>query len=140
MASLGALQSAAVHRLKKTLLNISRSRRRQYEELTELMSHSSNSKNYRETLCSIEPPLVPFLGNYLSDLTFIEDGNDPNLPSGFINFIKRRMTAKILSEIQHFQQVPYNILMNEAVLEFLSQHPMNEEIQYQMSLHLEPRR
>lgn len=39
------------------------------------MSTSRNFSVYREIIHSANPPVIPFLGFYLTDLTFLEDGN-----------------------------------------------------------------
>jgi len=57
--------------------------------------------------------VAPFLGVYLTDLTFIEDGNgdfvpDPNNPDKrLINFDKRRKISRSIAEIKLYQQEPY---------------------------------
>jgi len=54
------------------------------------MSYQKNFGNYRDALKMASPPCIPFLGLYLTDLTFIEDGNKNHLGNGeFINFDKR---------------------------------------------------
>ena len=60
------------------------------EELKELMSYRRNFGDYRGVIKTAKPPCIPFLGLYLTDLTFIEDGNKDFLAnSEFINFDKR---------------------------------------------------
>ena len=41
-------------------------------------------------------------GMYLTDLTFIEDGN-PDKVGHMINFVKRRLYANVIREIQQYQ-------------------------------------
>jgi hypothetical protein len=47
-------------------------------------------KILRDAVHQANPPLVPYLGVYLSDLTFIEDGNADTVHNGLINFDKQR--------------------------------------------------
>jgi hypothetical protein len=52
------------------------------QQLEQLMSPERSYKNYRETmgLLSTTTPRVPFLGVYLTDATFIEEGNTGMFP------------------------------------------------------------
>ena len=45
-----------------------------------------------------------FLGVFLTDLTFIEEGN-PDKLGGLINFKKRLYVYNVLNEIQNYQKV-----------------------------------
>ena len=42
-----------------------------------------------------DPPSVPYLGIYLSDLTFIDEGTPNRTEKNLINFAKMRMVIKI---------------------------------------------
>ncbi|KAI8855069.1 ras guanine nucleotide exchange factor domain-containing protein [Chytridium lagenaria] len=84
---------------------------------------------------TLNPPCVPFLGFYLTDLTFIEDGS-PNFlkgMDGMINFSKRMKTAEVIREIQQYQNAPYQ-LTHQSFMETADETDL-----YNMSLMLEPR-
>jgi len=42
-------------------------------------------------------------------LTFIEEGNPTKLTNGFINWKKCRLIAGVITEVQQYQTVPYNL-------------------------------
>lgn len=43
--------------------------------------------------CSCNPPAVPYLGMYLTDLAFIEEGTPNFTEEGLVNFSKMRMVG-----------------------------------------------
>ncbi len=119
--------------------------------MAELVSPKGQYVNYRRALKELKPPAIPFLGVYLTDLTFIELGNPGFLPdTHYINFEKRRKVYSLIREIQFYQQVPYLFPAIPAIQEVLvslgasksescTQVLLNEEELYEMSLVVEPR-
>ncbi|KCV67727.1 hypothetical protein H696_05835 [Fonticula alba] len=106
MAFIAGFNSAAISRLKWTRAELPGRHVRILEDLEQIMTAQSNYKAYRALLHNSSPPLVPYIGVYLADLTFIDDGN-PNRVAGLINIAKRRLDYSVISEIQMFQNEPY---------------------------------
>lgn len=75
-----AVGGSAVSRMKRTWELIPAKDVRDWNELEIIMDSSKNFARYREMLKTVNPPCVPFLGVYLSALTFIEDGNKDHVP------------------------------------------------------------
>jgi hypothetical protein len=140
---LAGIDNSAVYRLKRTWQHVSGKLQKVYDTLKATVSTSNAYKAQREALHLCRPPCVPYLGVYLTDLTFIEDGNKDDVEhrgAALVNFRKRRLLAAVLSEIQIYQQTPYCLMPIPAVqLHLMSQKPPNNEELYQLSLLIEPR-
>jgi son of sevenless-like protein len=141
-AIIGGLLSPAVMRLKKTAELVEIDTQNLMKELEKLIAPEKNHKHYREMLQVTlleKKPCCPYLGLYLADLTFIEDGN-PDKRGDMINFDKRCMLGKVLSEILRFQNIRYMFRPVPALQWFLSnQTPLSEKQAYDLSLTQEPR-
>jgi len=111
MEILGGLQLWAVQRLIK-LWGMPKKYHILLLHLSEvIMSPKENYGRYRKTImghCKSKTPVLPYLGLFLKDLTFIEDGNPDTLDKK-INFQKVAMIGKKLREIKNFQQNEYKI-------------------------------
>merc|ERR1739848_700810 len=136
--------SSAIRRLKKTWASLPDKYRDYVDNLKTLMDGRNNFKLYREALVHTEPPILPYLGLYLKDLTFIDDGNPDNLLNGDVNMSKNRLVAKAIQKIQLYQQMRYNFENISALQEFLLDPAFegsawSDDDMFQQSLKAEPR-
>ncbi|GCB78774.1 hypothetical protein scyTo_0019455, partial [Scyliorhinus torazame] len=92
---MSALNRSAIYRLKKTWAKVSKQTKAQMDKLQKIVSSEGRFKNLRETLKNCNPPCVPYLGMYLTDLAFIEEGTPNFTEEGLVNFSKMRMLPKI---------------------------------------------
>jgi len=144
MSILAGFNSAPIHRLKRTWELINSKAMTTLENLKKIMDGNKNFSTYREQLHSVNPPCVPFLGVYLTDLTFIEDGNPNRLKNNekLINFSKQSTTADVIREIQQYQNQAYCLQPVSEIQFFLKESLQNiedDDDMYEMSLYIEPR-
>jgi hypothetical protein len=86
MEILSGLDASSVHRLKHTWGRLDRRHQQMLDEHRAVTSQASNYKALRTLVHNAPPPCIPFFGMYLTDLTFLEDGNPDALPgSDLIN-------------------------------------------------------
>ncbi|KAG5367473.1 Cell division control protein 25 [Yarrowia sp. C11] len=143
-AIISALYSSTIHRLKKSWELVSARTMASLENMNKLMNSTRNFNEYRDMLHLVNPPIIPFFGVYLTDLTFVADGN-PDFIKGepkLINFSKRTKTADIVREIQQYQSIPYSFQelpeVQQRVAARFKEAPSIDD-QYETSLALEPR-
>ncbi|CCF38300.1 hypothetical protein CH063_09419 [Colletotrichum higginsianum] len=135
MAIICSLNSSTISRLRKTWDFVSVKRREMLRTLQAIVEPAQNNKVLRTRLHDHVPPCLPFLGMFLTDLTFVDIGNPPTkqiptLSGGsggggggggggdgseengggltVVNFDKHTRTAKIIGELQRFQ-IPYRL-------------------------------
>ncbi|MDP2438482.1 MAG: RasGEF domain-containing protein, partial [archaeon] len=142
MAFLGGMNNASVSRLKFTKEVLSKKAVAKLTELEKLMNMESSYAKYREALTQRQPPIIPYVGVYLSDLTFVEDGN-PDQIDGLINFSKYQLAYDTISKIETYKVVkstPSPSPENTEICRVLLDIPLHSEKQlYEMSLEREPR-
>uniref|UniRef100_A0A8C3GN51 Ras protein specific guanine nucleotide releasing factor 2 n=1 Tax=Cairina moschata TaxID=8855 RepID=A0A8C3GN51_CAIMO len=136
-----ALNRSAIYRLKKTWAKVSKQAKALMDKLQKTVSSEGRFKNLRETLKNCNPPAVPYLGMYLTDLAFIEEGTPNFTEEGLVNFSKMRMISHIIREIRQFQQTSYRIEHQQKVTHYLLDKTLiiDEDTLYELSLKLEPR-
>jgi hypothetical protein len=144
MAILSAFDNSAVGRLKRTWELVGARTHHIVAQIRKLMGANRNFNNYRAIIHSINPPCIPFLGIYLQDLTFIEDGNPNFLKTSkdLINFAKRAKTGEVIREIQQYQTMGYQFRPVDELQTFITDnlHSSRDEDQlYKESLKLEPK-
>ncbi|OAD69826.1 hypothetical protein PHYBLDRAFT_115988 [Phycomyces blakesleeanus NRRL 1555(-)] len=146
MAIRSALSSTSISRLKKTWEYVSGKYKTMYEQIYRATDSQRNFAEYRQRLTASIAPCLPFLGVYLTDMTFIDDGNSNHRtsPNGtqLINFDKYIKTTRVLSAIDQFQ-IPYRLALVEEIQLYLKHSLENVEIDdqafYSRSLQIEPR-
>ncbi|KLU87108.1 hypothetical protein MAPG_06113 [Magnaporthiopsis poae ATCC 64411] len=121
MAIICSLNSSTITRLRRTWEFVSARRRELLKQMQAVVEPSQNNKVLRGRLHDHVPPCLPFLGMFLTDLTFVDIGNpatkqlngsDGGSEGGngltVVNFDKHTRTAKIIGELQRFQ-IPYRL-------------------------------
>uniref|UniRef100_A0AAR2L0L4 Ras protein-specific guanine nucleotide-releasing factor 1 n=1 Tax=Pygocentrus nattereri TaxID=42514 RepID=A0AAR2L0L4_PYGNA len=136
-----SLNRSAIFRLKKTWLKVSKQTKTVIDKLQKLVSSEGRFKNLREALKNCDPPCVPYLGMYLTDLAFIEEGTPNYTEDNLVNFSKMRMISHIIREIRQFQQTAYKIDHQPKAAQYLldSSNVLDEESMYEASLRIEPK-
>lgn len=161
MEVISSLQSAHIGRLKQTWALLPPKSLEMWKKLLKFMDAEGNFAEYRAYLKTIDPPCLPYLGVYLTDLTFIEvkffkilyilkltplflkkEGNtdligDSKLP----NVAKIKIISNVVREIQLFQQTPYCLEKVPIIHDFILQFSdvIDEEELYKQSVRLEAR-
>eukprot|EP01088_Endostelium_zonatum_P015682 TRINITY_DN3964_c0_g2_i2.p1 TRINITY_DN3964_c0_g2~~TRINITY_DN3964_c0_g2_i2.p1 ORF type:complete len:1100 (-),score=243.40 TRINITY_DN3964_c0_g2_i2:167-3466(-) len=111
-------------------------------ELKELMSHENNWWNYREALKVTNPPLLPWLGCFQTDLVFIDEGM--KIKTGeLINFNKCYKVSHIIQQVQQYQLLPYNLAEVSQIKDWLltiEGRSCDEEGCWQLSLQIQPKK
>jgi hypothetical protein len=156
MAIICSLNSSTIIRLKRTWDIVSQKRKDMLKGLQAIVEPEKNYAVLRRRLNDHVPPCLPFVGMYLTDLTFVDAGNSstrqlPGLGDGegltVINFDKHTRTAKIIGDLQRFQ-IPYRLAEVPELQEWIQAQIVrvkssseNENVQqyYRKSLLLEPR-
>ncbi|GAM23651.1 hypothetical protein SAMD00019534_068260 [Acytostelium subglobosum LB1] len=141
MSLLAGLNNSAVLRLKHSRSMVSKKYLESLESMEREMSCESSYKSYREVLRTTVPPCVPYIGVYLTDLTFIHEGN-PNVVgnNNLINVSKYILIYKVISEVQQYQWTTYHFNYVPIIQTFIKDlHTPTMQELYDLSLQKEPK-
>lgn len=153
MAIICSLNSSTISRLRRTWELVSQKTINTLEHLRSIVDVSRNYAVLRQRLQNHVAPCLPFVGTYLTDLTFVDHGNQSlrQIPTedgtmSVINFDKHMKTAKIISELQRFQ-IPYRLTevpelqtwIQDQLVRVRSAGEKSFQNYYRRSLVLEPR-
>ncbi|XP_006164360.1 ral guanine nucleotide dissociation stimulator isoform X2 [Tupaia chinensis] len=164
-AILSALQSNAIHRLKKTWEEVSRDSFRIFQKLSEIFSDENNYSLSRELLIKegtskfatlemnprraqkrpketgVIQGTVPYLGTFLTDLVMLDTAMKDYLYGRLINFEKRRKEFEVIAQIKLLQSAcnSYSIVPEERFRAwFRASERLSETESYNLSCELEP--
>ena len=138
IAIVSALQHSSIFRLKRSWEALPLDLSLAFKDRSALLR--DNSKLLRQRIETASAPCIPYIGIYLTDLTFLEDGNPLYLESGLINAVKLDMIGKRIAEFMSFRTPPYNFHHLPAVIKVFQDTSiiMADEESYRRSLQLEP--
>merc|ERR1712137_655465 len=137
---IAASNMAVTQRLRHTKNALKKNLVAKFDVLGELMSADRSWAAFRDELKHCTPPAVPYLGVFLTDLTFTIDGNKDTI-DGEINWKKVLMVYRILETVKKFQKIPYNLTIENPAYTILYQLcGLDDETSYQLSLLREPKK
>lgn len=102
-----------------------------------LMEHVNNYANYRASLKTVKLPALPYLGVYLRDIVFLDQGNPDYFGENnvTINFEKLQLLGTTFCDVKKFQKIAYHYQIHEPLRDFLLRLPvLPEEMLYKHSL------
>ncbi|KAG2377790.1 hypothetical protein C9374_008875 [Naegleria lovaniensis] len=150
MALNSAYENSAVHRLNMSINEIDEKLREEFTACCKVMAPDSSFKTYRTHIKQeVKPPLNIYLGIYLTDLTFIEDGNPDMIKHSktnrmLINYKKRQLVANQIAEVMQYKNPPYNIQHVHQIQELLrntlhNHQIIDDKVLHTKSVQVEPR-
>jgi len=139
MAIMSAFGQSAIHRLKYTWGAVKPKFITSAKKYQDLFTGEGSYKNFREAIKEVSPPAIPFLGVYLTDLTFVDEGN-PKYIDGLINFKKKILEYDVIVQVLRFQGSSYHYKIVPQICNMIKKLPtLSEDDMYALSLEIEPR-
>jgi len=139
------LGTPPIRRLKRTWEQVNGKFMTQLAQCEMTIDSNKNFNNYRLTLAQVAPPCVPFIGVFITTLTFIQDGSKDNITPEMVNFRKRQKASEVIQDIIRWQSHPFNFHPIPSVLAYIedSLNQFNDQDTgdhfWNLSLEREPR-
>jgi len=145
IAIVAGLNTTPIRRLKRTWEQVPQRFMTMLSQCETMMNTNKNFGNYRHKLSTIVAPCVPFIGVFLTQLTFINE--NPNMIGpNLVNFRKRQKAAEVIEDIKRWQLTPYSLNPVPSVIAFIedSLRPFDDgrdlsDYFWNLSLEREPR-
>lgn len=119
MQVISGLTHGSVQRFKTAWEAVSKPMKQQYRTLMWLSSTEGRFKELRMAMRKADPPLIPYLGIVLNELSGVVEALPTHLEDQLINFSKmRRCTRLILDTLQH-QKEPYDVTFTPEISKIL---------------------
>ncbi|KAL6078720.1 Son of sevenless 1 [Balamuthia mandrillaris] len=136
-----ALNMSCIQRLKGAWKGVPQKAAQRLAHMEQLMNPQQNYRNYRSEIATRVPPILPFQGINLTDLTFIEEIPDRTEdPSGWVNFDKMNLLGKVLISMNTCAAVGYQLRRVDPIQDYLRRPPLvlNEKELFLGSRNCEP--
>ncbi|KAL6044924.1 Son of sevenless 1 [Balamuthia mandrillaris] len=136
-----ALNMSCIQRLKGAWKGVPQKAAQRLAHVELLMNPQQNYRNYRSEIATRVPPILPFQGINLTDLTFIEEIPDrTEEPSGWVNFDKMNLLGKVLISMGTYAAVGYRLRRVDPIHDYLRRPPLvlNEKELFLGSRNCEP--
>jgi son of sevenless-like protein len=111
LAIAAGLQTVAIARLNITWSAINNTAKEKLDKINHVASRDKNFNALRHALREVNPPCVPYLGMFLTDLTFIEEGGSDWSHSNLIRWKKCKRVSSVLREMLVYQYVAHCLVV-----------------------------
>lgn len=138
------LKSSAVKRLTDTWEQVPEPAQRLWTVMSDFTDTTANFRSYRGRLADRAPdqPCVPYLGLYLTDLTFAEEKNPSPGGAARLTLAKYHAVGSVLADIARFKNPTYALRTVDYLTEYFTHRldHQDEETNFAQSLLLQPRK
>lgn len=143
MGIIAGLNMSCISRLKLTFSHVTKKHLDILKNIQEVVDPKSSFKNLRETIRNGGRNQIPYIGMYLTDLTFMDDGNpDYVMVNGvrMINMEKYKLISKCIKSFRLYQESNADLEIKDPPYSLLYEVPiLSETVLHNLSLEREPR-
>jgi son of sevenless-like protein len=145
VAITSGLNTTPIRRLKRTWEHVTPKSIATLQACEKVLESARNYNSYRTAMANVSPPCVPFIGVFLTTLTFIQDGAKDNLPGNMVNFRKRMRAAEVIQDIKRWQAQPFLFTPVPSILAYIHESLESKydgdvrDVFWNLSLEREPR-
>ncbi|KAL0229458.1 hypothetical protein GEMRC1_014075 [Eukaryota sp. GEM-RC1] len=141
----GGVSNAAVKRLKTVMEGVPLNLKSRLQELNALMNPKGNYKLYRAELREVPRNrlVVPWLGVFFRDLTFIEDGN-AKVVDNLLNFYRAMLLHNTIQQCLYWQvavqKVDFDSVDYSSLVQIEQHQQIDEKLLFALSMEVQPRK
>jgi len=143
MGILVGLSLSPVSRMRHTWSKVGSRHLETFKQLEMHQDPASSFKFLREQIKAAGATAIPYIGTYLSDLTFMDEGNPDFVTldnNKLINFPKHYLIMRTIKQLLQYQASRFDLQPKEPLYSFLyAVASLNEKELYELSLEREPR-
>ncbi|KAG4087873.1 ras GEF [Neocallimastix lanati (nom. inval.)] len=144
---ISALESTPIHRLEKTWMLLPKKEKAKHKKYATLMSMERNSEEYRKYFQECKGAKIPYLGLYLSDITYLFEAIEKEKTLSQVKLEQKLKLDKLLAEFEELQKAAnYQFneikwIQNELNSEkFINEIQQTQDEHYLTSIQLEPKK